>query len=110
MVGYVLVDSVRNYPKTDSKKANNASVDRLRTVLQRVALGRADRVAASWADFGRHITSLGDTCGLAGTPCLALDDVTCIARNYGIDSSQVTVTHIHVSYCVLTLEHLHNGR
>lgn len=89
VVGYVIVDSVRNYPKTDSKKANNASMERLRTVLQRVALARADRIAASWADFGRHIASLGETCGLAGTPCLTLDDVICIARNYGIDNSQV---------------------
>jgi len=91
VVGYVIVDSVRNYPKTDSKKANNASVERLRAVLQRVGLARADRIAATWADFGRHITSLGETCGLAGTPCLTFDDVICIARNYGIDSSQVRV-------------------
>jgi len=89
VVGYVVVDSVRNYPKTDSKKTNNASVERLRTVLQRVGNARADRTAATWADFRRHIASLGDTCGLAGTPCLPLDDVICIARNYGIDSSQV---------------------
>lgn len=89
VLGYVVVDSVRNYPKTDSKKANNASVERLRTVLQRVGHCRADRTAASWADFRRHITSLGATCGLAGTPCLPLEDVVCIARNYGIDSSQV---------------------
>ena len=89
VVGYVVVDSVRNYPKTDSKKANNASVERLRTVLQRVGHARADRTACSWADFRRHIGSLGDTCGIAGTPCLPLDDVVCIARNYGVDSSQV---------------------
>ena len=89
VVGYVVVDSVRNYPKTDSKKANNASVERLRTVLQRVGLARADRISAAWADFGRHIMSLGVTCGLAGTPCLTLDDVICIARNYGIESGQV---------------------
>jgi len=91
VVGYVVVDSVRNYPKTDSKKANNASVERLRTVLQRVGRARADRTAASWADFRRHIASLGDTCGLAGTPCLPLDDIICIARNYGVDASQVKV-------------------
>jgi len=94
VVGYVVVDSVRNYPKTDSKKANNASVERLRTVLQRVGHARADRTAATWADFRRHIASLGDTCGLAGTPCLPLDDVVCIARNYGIESSHVKRLHI----------------
>ena len=97
VVGYVVVDSVRNYPKTDSKKANNASVERLRSVIQRVSLARADRVAGTWADFGRHIASLGDACGLAGTPCLAVDDVICIARNYGIDNSQVIRTHIRLS-------------
>lgn len=89
VVGYVLVDSVRNFPKTDSKKANNASVERLRSVLQRVALARADRVSGAWSEFARHVTSLGDGCGLAGTPCLTLDDVVCIARNYAIDNSQV---------------------
>ena len=94
VVGYVIVDSVRNYPKSDSKKSNNASIERLRAVVQRVALARADRIAATWADFGRHITSLGETCGLAGTPCLTFDDVICIARNYGIDSS-------HVGLCIL---------
>jgi len=93
VVGYIVVDSVRNYPKTDSKKANNASIERLRAVLQRVGQARADRIATTWADFGRHIASLGDTCGLAGTPCLTLDDVICIARNYGIDSSQVIHSH-----------------
>jgi len=93
VVGYAVVDSVRNYPKTDSKKSNNASVDRLRAVLRRVGLARADRVAASWSEFGRHITSLGDACGLAGTPCLTLDDVICIARSYGIDNSQVVLSN-----------------
>ena len=96
IVGYVIVDSVRNYPKTDSKKANNASIERLRNVLQRVGQARADRITATWADFGRHITSLGETCGLAGTPCLTLDDVTCIARNYGIDCSQVKHLYLFI--------------
>jgi len=57
VVGYVLVDSVRNrfgndsvrnYPKNESKKAgaNNASVERLRSVLPRVARATAQRAAA----------------------------------------------------------------
>lgn len=100
VVGYVVVDSVRPYPKTDSKKANNASIERLRGVLQRVGHARADRIAATWADFGRHIASLGDTCGLAGTPCLTLDDITCIARNYAIDGAQV---HSGLIHCVLKI-------
>jgi len=91
VIGYVIVDSVRNYPKSESKKTtSNPSVERLRAILQRVGHARADRLGANWADFGRHIASLGDTCGLAGTPCLTLDDVICICRNYGIESSQVT--------------------
>jgi len=37
---------------------------------------------------------------LAGTPCLTLDDITCIARNYAIDGAQV---HSGLIHCVLKI-------
>jgi len=90
IIGYTLVDSVRFYPKSESKKTN-VSVERLRATIRRLGLARGDRIPASWADFGRHVHGLGPECGLAATPCLPLDDIVCIGRRYGVDSAQVCV-------------------
>ena len=99
VVGWAVVDSIRNFPKSESKKSN-VSVERLRGLIGRLALGSSSvsatscRVPCRWSSLARHIDSLGVDCGLASTPCLPLDDIICMARSYDVESTEVGTTRL----------------
>jgi len=94
VVGWAVVDSIRNFPKSESKKSN-VSVERLRGLIGRLALGSSSvsaascRVPSRWSSLARHIDSLGVDCGLASTHCLPVDDVICMARSYDVEPNEV---------------------
>lgn len=107
VVGWAVVDSIKNFPKSESKKSN-VSIERLRGLIGRLALGCGSaaascRIPARWSALARHIDSLGVDCGLAATPCLPVDDIVCIARSYDVGPNEVHMHSCHVSCHVSTI-------